>query len=295
MDRKILIGSLVLFSLVCLFVLSATLSADVQILNPKGLIAHAQRDLILTAYALMFVIVIPIFILAAIIGIKFREGSKNGPYEPERKHGKLQEVFWWIIPSIIVLILAVINWNATHALDPYKPLESDKKPLTIRVVALQWKWLFIYPEQNIATINYVQFPEQTPINFELTADAPMSSFWIPSLGGQIYAMTGMSTQLKLMADKADEYRGVPTEINGHGYAKMTFKAKSTSQYDFDRWVDGVRTSPYTLDIAEYQKLIKPTEDHEIIYYSSAQNSLYNDIMMKFMPPHEAITHSGGHE
>jgi cytochrome o ubiquinol oxidase subunit 2 len=150
-------------------------------------------------------------------------------------------------------------------------------------VALQWKWLFIYPEQNIATVNFVEFPNSTPVNFQLTADAPMNSFWIPELGGQMYAMPGMSTQLHLMADRPGEFNGSAAEISGKGFSGMKFIAKATSQKDFDTWVKSVKQSSNMIDLSKYNKLAEPSENNPVITYASVEKDLYNSIIMKFMP------------
>jgi cytochrome o ubiquinol oxidase subunit 2 len=159
-------------------------------------------------------------------------------------------------------------------------LESNTKPLKIQVVALQWKWLFIYPEQGIATVNFVQFPEQTPINFEITADAPMNSFWIPQLGGQIYAMPGMVAKLHLIADKEGSYRGSSANLSGKGFAGMKFIAKSSSEADFEAWVDSVRQS----GPIDYTKVAEPSEYAPAAFYSLSDDNLFNQIVMKYMVP-----------
>jgi cytochrome o ubiquinol oxidase subunit 2 len=180
--------------------------------------------------------------------------------------------------------MSIITWEATHRIDPHKPIASDVKPLTIQVVALQWKWLFIYPEQGIATVNYIAFPEDTPLTFTLTADGPMSSFWIPQLGGQLYAMTGMAQSLHLIADNQGEFRGSNAEISGSGFATMKFTAKATSQREFERWIDQVKHSPHKLTFEEYNKLAQPSEDTPPLFYNSTEKDLFTTIMMRFMLP-----------
>ncbi len=147
----------------------------------------------------------------------------------------------WAVPIILIASLSVLNWKSTHELDPYQPIASNAPPLTVEVVALDWKFLFIYPQQNIATVNFIEFPVNTPLNFQLTADAPMSSFWIPQLGSQIYAMPAMSTQLHLIANSTGDFRGMDTEINGAGFSGMKFAARSVSQTDFNAWVASVKS------------------------------------------------------
>jgi cytochrome o ubiquinol oxidase subunit 2 len=223
----------------------------------------------------MLIVIVPTFIFLFVTLRK--KGTKS--------KASLKQPILWLIPTSIIAIMAVVTWDAAHKLDPFRPLKSDFKPLTIQVVALDWKWLFIYPEQGIATVNFVQFPAGVPIHFTLAADgSPMNSFWIPQLSGQIYAMTGMSTSLHLMADGPGTYTGRAAEINGEGYADMTFVVTSSSTSDFEDWVAGVKQSPEQLTEAAYNKLIKPSIRHPVTFYSSVKNDLYHEIMMKYMAP-----------
>lgn len=274
-----------LLFLVGLTVLLTTLvkGHNVALFNSKGPIAAAEGNLIVTAVAFMFALVIPVFVFTFFVVWKYRAGNREEKpvLEPVHNHGI--EFFWWFLPSAIIFILAVITWQSTHALDPFKPLVSDKKAITIQVVSLQWKWLFIYPEQNIATVNFIEFPFNTPVNFELTADAPMNSFWIPQLAGQMYAMPGMSTQLHVMATSPGEFSGSAAEINGQGFSGMKFMAKADSKADFEAWVKSVKASSKYLDFNEYNELAKPSENNPVIFYSEAEMNLYNKIIMKFMP------------
>ena len=257
---------------------------DITMLNPKGLIAHEERNLILLVIPIMFAVLIPVFIATFLIAWKYREGNTKATYTPDWDYSPKLQTLWWGILCTVTAVLCVINWHAAHALDPHVSISSTSKPLKIQVVALQWKWLFIYPEQGIATVNYVAFPEKTPITFELTGDAPMNSFWIPSLGSQMYAMAGMVTHLPLIADSVGEFRGSTAEISGRGFASMRFKAKSVSDSDFDAWVTSVKQSPLTLTFEGYKKLAEPSEDTPPTFYSSTQKGLYNTIIMKFMAP-----------
>ncbi len=257
--------------------------SNVALFNSKGIIAAQQHSLMVKMVLIMLIIVIPVFIGAILISLKYREGN-NSDYTPERVHSPKLQLFFWSLPLIIVVILSVINWKSTHLLDPFKPISSSNKPITIQVVALQWKWLFIYPEQNIATVNLVQFPANTPVVFELTADAPMNSFWIPQLAGQMYAMPGMKTHLNLIADAPGEFNGSAAEINGEGFSGMKFLAKATTQSEFDEWVKMVKNFHTWLGMEEYKKLAGPTVNEPIAYYSASKKDLYNQIMMKFLAP-----------
>jgi cytochrome o ubiquinol oxidase subunit 2 len=279
------IAGLVLLGLIGFSVLAAH-AAHGAVLDPKGLIGHQERRLMIVATLLGLLVIVPVFVMLFFIAWKYREGNtgKAIRYTPEWDHSRLAETIWWTGPLVIILILSAIIWRSTHALDPFKPLASSRPPLTIQVVALQWKWLFIYPEQHIATVNYVQFPAQTPVNFEITADAPMNSFWIPQLGGQIYAMAGMSTQLHLMADGNGSYAGSSANLSGAGFSGMRFTAKSTSAAAFSQWVSSVQQSTVSLNPALYSKLAQPSANVPVASFGSPAANLYDSVIMKYMAP-----------
>jgi len=257
---------------------------NIAVLNPQGTIARQERELIIIATLLGLLVVIPVFIMTFMIAWKYRESNSSSTYSPDWDHSRLAESVWWGLPCVIIVILSVITWNSSHALDPFKPLQSNKIPMTIQVVALDWKWLFIYPDQNIATVNYVQFPKETPVNFEITADAPMNSFWIPQLGGQIYAMPGMSTHLHLMADGVGSYSGSSANLSGKGFAEMRFTAKSSTEADFNSWAENTKTSANKLNAITYDSLSQPSVNNSQAYYSLSDPGLYNSIIAKYMGP-----------
>lgn len=258
-------------------------SENALVAQPQGVIARSELDLIATNYLLMLIIVVPTLILFGIVAWKYRAKNSKAKYDPEHSHGIWGTVILWSIPSIIVAVMSIITWDATHKLDPRQPIASDVKPMKIQVVALNWKWLFIYPEQGIATLNFVQFPERTPIHFELAADgSPMNSFWLPQLSGQIYVMAGMTTQIHMMADGPGVYSGRAAEINGDGFADMTFVAESKMQSDFDKWVEQVRRSPLQLTDFIYGELIKPSKNNPIALYSQVEQDLFDKIVNKYM-------------
>lgn len=278
-------------ALIALFVHSST----VAVLSPKGTIAHEQFKLITLTALLSLIIVIPVFMLTFYIAWKYRASNTKAKYRPDHDHNRAAEAVWWLVPLALISILAVITWVSTHKLDPFRPIASSKKPLTIQVVALQWKWLFIYPEQDIATVNYIQFPVGTTLRFEITADAPMNSFWIPELGGQIYAMAGMTTHLNLQATEAGSFRGSSANISGEGFAGMTFTAKATSDQDFTKWIESVRKSPDHLSTADYIELAKPSKDEPAAMYASSDQGLYDKVIMKYMTPGMQDMGQGGAE
>ena len=182
---------------------------NIAVLNPAGIIAEKEKNLIVIVTLLMFIVVIPVFALTIFIAYTYRESNTKATYSPDWDHNRILELLWWGIPCAIIFVLSIFAWQSSHDLDPYKPLNSNTSPITIDVIALDWKWLFIYPQQHIATVNLIEIPLNTPINFIITSDTVMNSFWIPNLGGQIYAMPGMSTQLHLMSDKTGSFYGSP--------------------------------------------------------------------------------------
>lgn len=262
--------------------------ADAPVLQPAGEIAEKQRNLLVFASILSLVVIVPVFILAFTIAWKYREGNTKATYKPNWAHSKRLEVIWWGIPILIIIVLAIVTWRSSHDLDPYRALEADNEPLQVQVVALQWRWLFIYPEQDIATINYVQFPENTPVEFTITADSPMNSFWIPKLGGQIYAMPGMSTKLHLIANQTGLYDGSSANLSGEGFAGMRFTAESTSRADFGAWVRSIHETGEHLDFATYELLAKPTTDTSVTYFSSRDEALYDTVIHKYMKQTETM-------
>lgn len=259
-------------------------ASDAAVLDPKGHIAKEQFDLIVFTALLSLIVIIPVFTLTFYIVWKYREDNKKAKYSPAWDRSRAAEATWWLIPLALISILAVVTWKSTHDLDPYKPIASDTKPITIQVVALEWKWLFLYPEQGIATVNYVQFPEDTPVNFVITADAPMNSFWIPQLGGQVYAMAGMQTKLHLMADTVGSFNGSSANLSGEGFSGMRFIARASSEADFTRWAKKTKQSPNKLTLDAYNKLTKPTKNHPQASYALVEEDLHTTIMMKYMQP-----------
>lgn len=254
---------------------------DIAVLNPKGMIGEKESDLIITASLLMLIIVVPVLILTGFFAWRYREENVKAKHAPDWEHNYIAEYCWWGIPFVIIVILAVITWKSSYELNPFKPLETDKKPVTIQVVALQWKWLFLYPEQGIATINFVQFPEKTPINFEITSDAPMNSFWIPQLGGQIYAMPAMRSKLHLIASEAGNFRGVSANISGTGFAGMVFTAKASSEREFNQWIQSIKQGKKPLMWDGYNQLVEPSEYVPPASYVLMQPDLFDRVLMKY--------------
>lgn len=261
------------------------------VFNPKGPIADQQLSLLIFSAVFLSAICIAALILLYFFAWKYRETNNDETYDPNIRQGKLFAFSIWGLPILVMLILVFIMVPATHRLDPRQSISSNVKPLTIQVVAMRWKWVFIYPEQHIATVNYIQIPTNTPVVFKLSADeAPMSSFWVPNLGGQLYAMTGHVNTLNLMADKSGDYPGSSAEINGAGFSGMKFVAHADSQENFDQWVEKVKSSPEILDSNEYNKLLKPSEYNKTASYAIAQTNLFDSLLTKYSGSHSNMEH-----
>jgi len=263
------------------------------VLHPSGDVAMQQRDLVVISTILMLLIIVPVMALTVFFAWRYRHTNTSATYEPDWDHSTHLELIIWSAPLLIIICLGALTWMATHLLDPFRPIgrtapgqvvEHGTKTLKVNVVALDWKWLFIYPEQGIATVNLVQFPEQTPIVFSITSDAPMNSFWIPQLGGQIYAMPAMRSKMHLIANEQGTFRGVSANFSGKGFAGMGFTAKACSEEEFNQWVQWVRGSRKKLTLDAYNILMKPTEYHPIEYYQLVETNLFDQILMKYMMP-----------
>ncbi|WP_231588899.1 ubiquinol oxidase subunit II [Aquitalea pelogenes] len=259
------------------------------ILDPKGQVAADEKSLIITATVLMLLVVIPVIVMTFLFAWKYRASNKDAIYTPKWSHSNKIEAVVWIIPIIIVSCLAVVTWNTTHKLDPYRPLDSDKKPINVQVVAMNWKWLFIYPDLNIATVNQLAFPKNVPVNFRITSDAAMNSFFIPQLGGQIYAMAGMETKLHLIANEAGTYKGMSSNYSGAGFSGMKFNAIATETPEqFDAWVQKVRAAGKSLNADAYLALAKPSENNPVAFYNMPEPRLFDAVLHKYMAGRQSL-------
>lgn len=281
-----------LFGLLPLFGMLLLGGCNMTLLDPVGQVGIDEKNLIITATLLMLLVVIPVIAMTFIFAWKYRASNTKATYAPKWSHSTKIEVVIWTVPILIIIALGVITYKSTHALDPYRPLESDVKPITIEVVAMDWKWLFIYPEQGIATVNKIVFPANTPVNFRVTSDTVMNSFFIPGLGGQIYAMAGMQTKLHLIANRNAELDGISANYSGAGFTGMKFKAIATSQADFDAWVSEVKAAPKQLDSAQYEALSKPSQNNPVELFSSVTPNLFQVIIDKYegMKPGKPVKH-----
>ena len=252
-----------------------------EVLDSKGVIGAAESSLIATATYAMLLVVVPVILLTLFVAWRYRASNKNATYAPKWAHSTAIEVVVWAIPAVIILYLGILTWKTSHELDPYKPLESNVKPINVEVVALDWKWLFIYPDLGVASVNQLAFPVGTPVNFRITSDSVMNSFFIPQLGSQIYAMAGMQTRLHLMADHAGDYAGISSNYSGAGFSDMKFRALAMSGGDFDAWVKKVKTAPEALSMDVYAGVARPSEKVAVRYFSTVDPKLFNNIVAKY--------------
>jgi cytochrome o ubiquinol oxidase subunit 2 len=265
---------------------------NMEVLNPKGDIGAHEKSLILIALGLMAVVAIPVIAMTLWFPWRYRSSSKKATYAPTWAHSTRIEVVVWTIPAIIVAILAVITWQTSHTLDPYKPLESKAKPVTIQVVALDWKWLFVYPDYGIATVNEIAFPTDVPLNFQLTSDSVMNAFFIPQLGSQVYAMAGMETKLHLIAREPGSYAGLSSNYSGAGFSDMHFQAIATTEDGFKDWIAKAKATPVVLNAETYKALSQQSSKVPVAYYGSVTPGLFGGIVNKYMGgmSHEAMSH-----
>lgn len=280
----LLFSGLILFLILILQPLEIFHFRDyIDILFPKGIIALKELHLLLIIQILMLLVIIPVYILTFVFSWKYRVGNTKATYDPDLVDNQIAEYIWWGIPLVITLIIGGLTWIRTHQLDPFKPIESNKKEITIQVIALQWKWLFIYPEEKIASLNFLHFPKETPIHFEITADAPMNSLWIPQLGGQIYAMPKMKTELHLIANEAGDFKGSSANLSGEGFAGMHFITRASSEEEYHQWLESAKQSSNGLSFEEYEKLAAPSKDNPVEIFRLKEESLFDRIIAKYLP------------
>ena len=252
------------------------------LLNPKGDIGTQEKNLILIALGLMLLVVIPVILLTLWFAWRYRASNTRATYAPKWAHSTAIEVVVWSIPCVIVLVLGGLIWRTTHSLDPYRPIESQQQPIRVEVVALNWKWLFIYPDYGVASVNQLAIPVDTPVSFQLTAESLMNSFFIPQLGSQVYAMSGMETKLHLIANAPGVYAGRSAAFSGPGFSDMHFDTLATSRADFDAWIARAKASPGTLSNAAYATLAQPGVKAPVALYSGVAPGLFESVVDKYM-------------
>jgi cytochrome o ubiquinol oxidase subunit 2 len=257
------------------------------VLDPAGDIAVQQRDLLIDSTLLMLLIIIPVILLTISFAWFYRASNKEARYEPEWEHSIHLELIIWAGPLLIIICLGALTWVGTHLLDPYRQLtrtaanniEAPKlKPLVVDVIALDWKWLFVYPEYGIATINELAAPVDRPIDFHITSSNVMNSFYIPALAGQIYAMPAMETRLHGVINRVGDYQGFSANYSGAGFSGMHFVFHGTTEADFDKWIANIKAGGGTLDRATYLSLVKPSENNAVQHFATSDAGLYDAVL-----------------
>lgn len=244
------------------------------VLDPRGPVGLAERIILSDATAVMLAVVGPVIALTFIFAWWFRAGNKRAKYRPDWEYSGRIELIIWSIPALVILFLGGMTWISTHELDPPRPLSAHQAPVEVEVIALDWRWLFIYPEHGIASLNRLTVPTGVPIHFRLTSTSVMNSFFIPQLGSQIYTMPGMTTQLNLQADEAGTYQGLSAQFSGPGFSDMRFTVVATSQREFQQWIDATRALGGVLDQATFTTLSKPTHASESLSFARVDPAVF---------------------
>jgi cytochrome o ubiquinol oxidase subunit 2 len=266
---------------------------DLLVLHPAGEIARQQGHLILVSTVLMLLIVVPVLALTLLFAWRYRASNTRATYTPDWDHSTALELLIWSAPLLIIIALGAMTWISTHTLDPYRPVAAGKpsrlarcaepvraseETLVVEVVALDWKWLFIYPDQGVASVNELAAPVNVPIHFKITSSSVMNSFFIPALAGQIYAMPGMQTELNAVINNIGTYDGFSANYSGAGFSGMRFKFYGMSRSEFDDWVTSNRKHGSTLTDGDYRRLAKPSEREPVHHYASVADGLYASIL-----------------
>ncbi len=252
------------------------------VLDPKGPIGSEERVLIYWAIGLMLIVIVPVFVMAFLFAAKYKASNKKANYDPKWTDSMKVEIVIWLVPILIIAGLSYLTIESTSKLDPYKPLVSKVKPVKVEVISMDWNWLFIYPDYNIASVNELVFPDNTPLSFKLTSSSVMTSFFIPQLGSQMYVMAGMTTRLHLLASDTGTYIGQNNEFSGHGYNTMHFKAIAKTPAAFKEWVEKAKQSPDSLNMKTYKQVSSPNVGYPVTVYSSVAPNLFKHVVGEFM-------------
>ena len=295
----------------CLTALAALLltGCDTVVLSPSGDIAAQQANLIVWSTILMLIIVVPVIVLTLLFAWRYRSSNKEATYSPDWDHSTSLELVIWAAPLAVIIALGALTWVSTHQLDPYRPLDriaegkpvpEGVEPLIVEVVAMDWKWLFFYPEQGIAVVNELAAPIDRPIKFKITATTMMNSFYIPALAGQIYAMGGMETQLHAVINKVGSYEGFSANYSGAGFNGMRFTFLGQSDDDFNNWIKTVKSRGDMLSRDTYKALENPSTNNPVQYYSAVAPGLYDAILNRCVEPgtlcmKDMMRHQGAHK
>ena len=233
-------------------------------------------------FAIMMIVVVPVYIMTVWFTSWYRASNAKARYSPDWEYSIWIDALIWLVPAAIIVALGSYVWINTHKLDPYQHIDPSVAPLEVEVVAQNWKWLFLYPEQGVASVNQLAIPSGVPLRLSITSDTVMNSFYVPSLGSQIYAMAGMETNLNLLADQPGTYVGRNSQYSGAGFSDQHFEVVAMSEQDFDAWVAQVKQSTEVLDQATYDKLAEPSMGHPVTHYASFEPDLFESIKAKYM-------------
>jgi cytochrome o ubiquinol oxidase subunit II len=282
------------FRIIALLPFAGVLSGcNAVVLSPSGDVAWQQRDALIQSTVLMLLIIIPVMALTVFFAWRYRHSNAAARYEPDWDHSTQLELVIWSVPLLIIICLGAVAWASTHLLDPYRPLDRvatdhavahDAKPLKVDVVALDWKWLFIYPDYGIATVNELAAPVNRPIAFRITASSVMNSFYIPALAGQIYAMPAMQTRLNAVINKVGVYQGFSANYSGAGFSGMRFAFHGVEDADFDKWIAAAKAGGGALDRTAYLQLERPSENEPVRRYASVDSTLFNAVVNMCVEP-----------
>jgi len=267
--------------------MAALSGCNTVVLNPTGDIAAQEAHLVAVSTYLMLLIIVPVIILTVWFAFKYRASNTEAEYQPDWDHSTKLELVIWGAPLLIVIVLGLVTWIYTHKLDPYRPLDRiaeghaippTAKPLVVQAVAMDWKWLFIYPEQGIATVNELVVPVNVPVRFKVSATSVMNAFYVPELAGMVYAMPGMEITLNAVQNKPVQSIGFSSNYSGAGYSDMRFSYRGVAQGDFDGWVQGIKSGSGNLDRANYLTLEKPSIKEPVHRYAAVDDDLYHRIL-----------------
>lgn len=273
-------------------------ACDAVVLSPSGDIAAQQRNLLVTSTLLMLLIIVPVMTLTVVFAWRYRHTNRRARYEPDWNHSMLLELIIWSAPLLIIICLGALTWLGTHLLDPHRPLDRiasgqpvpNLRPLEVNVVALDWKWLFIYPDYGIATVNELAVPIDQPISLRITSSSVMNSLYIPELAGQIYAMAGMETRLHAVLNEVGVSEGFSANYSGAGFSGMRLTLRGLAPADFERWVTTTKAAKESLTRGSYLALAKPSENEPIRYYGSVDSQLYTAILGMCVQPEKKCMH-----
>jgi cytochrome o ubiquinol oxidase subunit II len=249
-------------------------SCSEGILDPHGPIGRSERVILSDATTIMLAVIVPVIVLTLVFAWWFRAGNRRANYRPEWEYSGRIELIIWSIPALVILFLGGVAWIGAHELDPSKPLSVHQPPVEVEVIALDWRWLFIYPDYGVATVNHLSVPTGVPIHFRLTSTSVMNSFFIPQLGSQIYAMSGMTTQLNLQADEAGTYQGLSAQFSGDGFSDMRFTLVATSSQEFGQWIEQTRAQGGVLDRMTFVTVSRPTHAGKPLSFAQVDPELF---------------------